>query len=344
MRGTAATLTLIAGVALIAVIVASALPSGGGAFSTRSLAPASTNTGAAAPPRISRVFDSTIPAKRYGSLIAHLENGGTNLQGQLVSDLSPIAPAAFAAPIAAYRAYAVRWSNATETAIAKLRRTLARGSRAAARSAWLAAWVSYVHLGAVYGLIGPLDHRIDGLPGELGETSFGGLHRIELGLWCGAPPASLQPLAASLARAVDTLPHAVATAQISPLDYATRGHEILEDAQRDFLSGLDVPWSGAGVAGTAAAVAATDEVIDTLAPLMSGRDNTLIEVDNELALMRATLARIRGEHGGSWPALSQLTIAQREALNAATAGALVQLQEVPGTLETAQLAQPPSLP
>jgi high-affinity iron transporter len=290
------------------------------------------------------VFDSNIPAKRYGRLIAALDNGGTNLHGQLVSDLSPVAAAAFATPVAAYRAYAARWSRRTAVAVTKLRAALADGSRAGAQSAWLRAWVSYLHLGAVYGLIGPLDHRIDGLPGELGETSFGGLHRIELGLWSGAPLRSLRPFAASLASAVATLPHAIETAPISPLDYATRAHEIIEDAQRDFLSGLDVPWSGAGVAATAAAVAATDEVVGTLAPLMSGRDNTLIEVKNELALMRAALGRIRAAHGGSWPTLSQLTIAQREQLDATTAGALSQLQEIPGTLETAQLPQPPRLP
>jgi iron uptake system EfeUOB component EfeO/EfeM len=335
---------VIVAVALVAVIVAAAVPSGGRAFSTRALAPAAAPGSQAATPRLSKVFGSSIPAKRYGRLIAALENGGTNLQGQLVSDLSPVPAAAFHEPITAYRVYAVHWSKLTARSVGALRRTLAQGSRSAAQAAWLRAWVSYLHLGAVYGLIGALDHRIDGLPGELGETSFSGLHRIELGLYGGAPPASLVALTTGLARAVASLPHAIETAQITPLDYATRAHEILEDAQRDFLSGLDVPWSGAGVAGTAAALAATREVVGTLVPLMSGRDNTLVEVQNELSLLGATLARIRRADGGRWPSLSQLTIGQREALDAATAAALAQLQEVPGTLETTQLPQPPRLP
>jgi iron uptake system EfeUOB component EfeO/EfeM len=335
---------VIAAVALIAVVVAAAVPSGGGAFSTRALAPATTPGSQAAKPRLSKVFGTSIPAKRYGRLIAALENGGTDLQGQLVSDLSPVPAAAFRAPITAYRIYAVHWSKLTARAVGALRRTLTQGSRRAAQAAWLRAWVSYLHLGAVYGLIGALDHRIDGLPGELGETSFSGLHRIELGLYGGARPASLVALTTALARAVASLPRAIETAQITPLDYATRAHEILEDAQRDFLSGLDVPWSGAGVAATAAALAATREVVGTLVPLMSGRENTLVEVENELALLGATLARIRRADGGHWPSLSQLTVAQREALDAATAAALAQLQEVPGTLETTQLPQPPRLP
>ena len=43
--------------------------------------------------------------------------------------------------------------------------------------------------------------------------------------------------------------------EIDALDYATRGHEIVEDAQRDLMSGVDVPWSHQGVLGTAAALA-----------------------------------------------------------------------------------------
>lgn len=344
MRRVGATVAVVAAVALIAVLVGAVLPSGGGSFSTRALAPASSKASAARAPRIGTIFGSDIPARRYGTIIAHLENGGTNLHGQLVSELSPVSPARFRAPIAAYRAYAVRWSAATATAVSGLRRALVSSTREGARAAWLRAWLAYLHLGAVYGMIGALDARIDGLPGELGRRSFAGLHRIELGLWSAAAPPTLAPVAAALARNVARLPRAIKAAKITPLDYATRAHEILEDAQRDLLSGLDVPWSGAGVAGTAAAVAATQEVIGTLAPLMAGRDNTLIEVQNELSLLSHTLAHVRRAHGERLPTLAQLALGQREALDAAMAGALSQLDQVPGTLETSQPPPTPRLP
>lgn len=57
---------------------------------------------------------------------------------------------------------------------------------------------------------------------------------------------------------------------ITPLEYATRAHEILEDAVRDLLSGAAVPWSGEGVLATAAGVEATEEVISTLRPVLGG--------------------------------------------------------------------------
>ena len=77
-----------------------------------------------------------------------------------------------------------------------------------------------------------------------------------------------------------TLRHVLPRIEIDPLNYATRAHEILEDAQRDFLSGVDVRWSGAGVLGTAAGIAATNELIQTLTRLLEGRDNTYVEVQN----------------------------------------------------------------
>ena len=87
------------------------------------------------------------------------------------------------------------------------------------------------------------------LPGDGPGSSFSGLHRIEYGLWTGASPRSLVPWAAKLQRDAVTLRQVLPSVQITPLDYATRAHEILEDAQRDLLSGMDVQWSGAGVLG-----------------------------------------------------------------------------------------------
>jgi hypothetical protein len=110
------------------------------------------------------------------------------------------------------------------------------------------------------------------------------------------------------------------------------------------MSGSDVPWSGQGLLGTSAGVAATDEVIHTLVPLLSGRDNTLVEVQNELLLLSRAIARVRREHAGVWPALSQLTVAQRELVDGSLAGALGALQLVPGTLETARIPVIPSIP
>jgi hypothetical protein len=57
-------------------------------------------------------------------------------------------------------------------------------------------------------------------------------------------------------------------------------------------------------------------------------------VRSELLLVHGVLAAIRRDHGGSYPSLAQLTLAQRERLNGYVAGALSALDELPGTLET----------
>ena len=84
---------------------------------------------------------------------------------------------------------------------------------------------------------------------------------------------SMAPYATRLASDVRRLRSAIPKTQIEPLDYATRAHEILEDAQRDFMSGVDVPWSHEGVLATAAGVTATRVVINTLRPLLGGQDS-----------------------------------------------------------------------
>ena len=96
-----------------------------------------------------------------------------------------------------------------------------------------------------------------------------------MGLWTGAAPRSLVKWVVLLQRDDIKLQHVLPRLSIDTLDFTLRAHEILEDAQRDFLSGTDVPWSGAGVLGTAAGIAATKELVRTLAPLLEGRDNTM---------------------------------------------------------------------
>jgi hypothetical protein len=339
----------LAGVAVLAVVVVAAaaiIPGSHGHGSAR-FGVARVASGSAVsnplPHHETKVFGTDIPADQYGTLIGRQENQGVNAQGQMVSDLSPLPPASFDRPIAAYRTYAERWSVRLGGAVAILRTALAANDRAAAQRDWAIAFADYLHLGAVYGLLpAALDRSLAGVPQDLGDRHFPGLHRVELGLWTGAPPRSLVPTATALTRAVVTLRRTLPTVAISPLDYATRAHETLEDAQRDFMSGTDVPWSAAGVLGTEAGVIATREVISTLVPLMQGRDNTLVEVQNWLGQLQSTLVAVR-RPDGTWPSLTQLSQMQRERINGVLAGTLGALQDVPGTLETAAIPNIPTI-
>jgi iron uptake system EfeUOB component EfeO/EfeM len=265
-------------------------------------------------------------------------------------ELPPTRVSAFARPIARYRAYTVAQLGVTERQIARLEGALAANDRMAAQSAWRAAFAGYLRLGAVYlvGQVATLNQEIDGtaggLPGGAASPRFRGLHRIEYGLWTGAPPRALLGQARRLDVAVRKLRTLLPGVSIAPLEYATRAHEILEDAVRDLLSGADVPWSGEGAIATEAGLEATEEVISTLRPVLGGVERVIPAVDTEIAALRSAMASIAAAHGGRLPANGQLTQHQSELLDGTLGGALEALSQVPGVLETEAPPQIPQIP
>ncbi len=263
------------------------------------------------------------------------------------SDLERLHPAAFRKPVAEYRIYSAHQAGQVQEAVARLRSALVAGDVAAAKAAWLEAYDHYLRLGAAYGALGSLDEEIDGNPGRLAggtrSPEFTGLHRIEMGLWEGEAPAKLIAPTDYLAAKVRRLRPAVLQVPISPLVYATRAHEILEDAQRDMLSDVDAPWSGAGLRATADSLAATEFVIGTLRPLLDGRDSTIEPVEIEMAHFRSVLAGIRRESGGGWPRLEALGPMQMEEVDGALGSLLERLDAVPGALEVKRTKPVPTI-
>ncbi len=266
------------------------------------------------------------------------------------SVLPPLPASAFNRPTAQYRAYAVGQLGLMESQVRRLQSALATNDRTAAQEVWRAAYVRYLRLGAVY-LVGPLatlnqaiDGNAGGLPGGTTSPQFTGLHRIEYGLWTSAEPRTLLSQARQLNRNVHRLRGVLGKVSIEPLEYATRAHEILEDAARDLLSGADVPWSKEGVLATNAGLQATEEVIATLHQLLVGRENTIPIVKTELAALRSVIASLAAAHGGRLPSNAQLTQAQAELLDGTLGGALEALSQVPGALETELPPQIPQIP
>jgi iron uptake system EfeUOB component EfeO/EfeM len=271
-------------------------------------------------------------------------------------ELAPLPVSAFDRPIARYRAYAVAQLGQMEGQIARLEGALAANDRAAAQAAWRGAYTHYLELGAVYldgqvaldAEVASLNREIDGIPGGLpggvASPRFTGLHRIEYGLWTGAAPSTLLGFARALDADVHRLAGVLPHAPLTPLEYATRAHEILEDAARDFLSGMDVPWSGEGVLATDAGVHATEEVIATLRPLLHGEERVIPAVDTELRSLRSAMGALAAAHGGRLPSNGQLTQQQSVLLDGTLGGALEALSQVPGVLETEAPPQIPLIP
>lgn len=296
--------------------------------------------------RLSKVVGTDVSAARYGEEVAAREDFGANLAGEQISDLDPISARRFAKPVREYKAYAHGWIERTITDAKGLGATLAAGgSRAAAERAWEKAWADYMHLGADYGLFGELEEELDGTAGgpetSPSDPGFVGFRRLEWGLWTGRPLRSLSGYDHRLVADLTRLRAAVPGVEIDALDYATRGHEIVEDAQRDLMSGADVPWSHQGVLGTVAALASVEEVFQTLKPLLSGREDTEGEVENWLVRLHDLFASLRRD--GRYPSLDQMGEREHERFNGYVAGALSALQMMPSTLETELYESPPSI-
>lgn len=265
--------------------------------------------------------------------------------GGLRSEINPLAEHDFDRPIARYRRYAIAQAQAMQQPVAALTAALQQSDRDAAERAWGDAYDRYLLLGAAYGALGDLDVAIDGTPGHLSggvrDPDFTGLHRIEHDLYTRVPTEQIVPFARQLSAGVDKLPRALQKIEITPLDYATRAHEIMEDAQRDMISDRAAPWSGAGVRATADGLAATETVIDTLRPVLNGRGDALPPVDTWMLTFRGVLNDVRRAHGGTWPRLSDLSHAERQRVDGTLGALLEALSAVPGTLET---ALPPAVP
>ena len=353
-----AALALVAALAVIAVVVV-VLSSGSGSPARPAAAAPTRTVAAVTPTPAASLAYGPPPLARYKEAAPHVASTLSvyGVQGQVTGapatppdELSPVSPSSFRAPVAAYRSYSVARLALMQGEIAKLQTALAANDRGAAQAAWRGAYAYYLNLGAVYleGPIADLNDAIDGtpggVPGGVSSSQFSGLHRIERGLWTGAPLAALEPWTRTLSADVSKLAKLVPTVQIDPLDYATRAHEILEDAVRDQLSGTDAPWSGAGVLGTSAGVVATTEVLKTLTPILQYREGILPIVNADMGTLRTALAAIERAHGGTIPTTSQLTQDETERLDASLGQALEGLSQVPGALETTPAPVVPKIP
>lgn len=166
--------------------------------------------------------------------------------------------------------------------------------------------------------------------------------RIERGLWTGESLRALQAPTARLARHVRELRRAVPRIEITPLDYAVRAHEILEDSQRDQLSGVAAPWSGAGLLATAASLEATYAVLGTLRTVLAAR-GALAPLETGMLALRRELEAVREAHGGTWPRLEELSRSERQRLNGRLGAGLELLAKVPHALETQYAPKVPEL-
>jgi high-affinity iron transporter len=218
-----------------------------------------------------------------------------------------------------------------------LRAAIGNGDVDAAMQSWLDAQQTWQRVGAAYGSFGDLGDAIApgsrGLEGGASSPEFKGLRRIEYGLWRGQGAGELIPVADQLLADLDALEAKLPETAVEPSDMPLRLHEILEDAQRDHLSGRGDQGSGLALALARADVEATQEVLDLLRGLLERlKAGFPARLDAELAALAAAIDATQKD--GAWTDYAKVPLAQRQAVNAALGRVLESLSLVPAIFST----------
>jgi len=253
--------------------------------------------------------------------------------------VKPVTVNELAGPNKLYQGYATVQLSALAKSVAALEADLRGGNIAQAKKDWLTAQLDWERVGASYDSFGDLGLAVDGLPDGLpngvNDQGFTGLHRIEFGLWNGQSAKELVPVAQTLAKTVATVQHNLTSDDLAgdPTQLPIRAHEIIEDALRDHLSGIDDQGAGDAYPMTYADTEVDRAVLGYLASLIGQREPGLVATaDSELGTLDSALLATRTS-GGQWQSLTAVSLSQRQHVNAAIGALLETLASVPDLLE-----------
>lgn len=239
--------------------------------------------------------------------------------------------------VAAYHDYVAERLAELRQRVLTLRANIGNGAMGAAMQAWLDAQQIWQRVGAAYGSFGELGDAIApgsrGLEGGSASPDFTGLRRIEYGLWHGQGTGELIPVVDKLLDDLAALEAKLPETAVEPSDMPLRLHEILEDTQRDHLSGRGDQGSGLALALARADVEATQEVLDVLRGLVENlKPGFPARLDRELATLANAIDATQKDD--AWTDYSKVPLAERQRVNAALGRVLESLSLVPALFST----------
>ena len=237
-----------------------------------------------------------------------------------------------------YQTYAAQDLTTLQTQIATLRSAITAGNIPAAKTDWLAAQLTWERVGASYDSFGDAGTAVDGLPDGLplgvNDPGFTGLHRIEYGLYHGQNAAQLLPAVDALSGEITDVQKNLTSDDIAgdPTNLPIRAHEIIEDAMRDHLSGIDDEGAGAAYAETYADTQVDKVVLGELSTLIDARSPGLVATaDSQLATLDQAL--LAAQSNGQWASPADTPLAAKQKVDAAIGNLLESLAAVPDLLE-----------
>jgi high-affinity iron transporter len=253
--------------------------------------------------------------------------------------VKPVTLAELTPPNKLYQAYAAVQLKDLAGEIAAIKTDLGKKDIAQAKTDWLAAQLDWERVGASYDSFGDLGLAVDGLPTGfvkgVNDPGFTGLHRLEYGLWHGQSAAELLSVTNVLATNVAAVEKNLSSDDLAgdPTQLPLRVHEIIEDALRDHLSGLDDEGGDAAYAQTWADTQVDRMVLGYESALINDRDPGLVATaQSELSTLDTALLATRAS-GGQWQSLTAVSLGQRQHVDAAIGALLETLAVVPDLLE-----------
>jgi hypothetical protein len=243
----------------------------------------------------------------------------------------------------AYRVYVTNKFTKLHSQVQELITAIDSGNLATAEAAWLAPHLTWLDLGqddGAYGAFGNLGRSIDGTaagyPDGTSDPNFTGFHRIEFDLWTNHNLAAAATDAQKLLTFVNQL-IAIPLSSASELPatkngiaaWVLRPHEIMEDANRDTLTGDDEYGSDTALASLIADITADRMILGELAPVIDAVAPHLVgKASYQLQqLTNAIDADLKGD--GGWVPIAKLPIAQRQKIDADVGAALETLAPIP---------------
>jgi high-affinity iron transporter len=253
--------------------------------------------------------------------------------------VKPVTVAELTPPNKLYQVYAAAQLKDLASEVAAIKADLGKKDIAKAKTDWLAAQLDWERVGASYDSFGDLGLAVDGLPTGfvkgVNDPGFTGLHRLEYGLWHGQSAAELTSVTNVLAKNVATVQKNLTSDDLAgdPTQLPLRVHEIIEDALRDHLSGIDDEGGNAAYAQTWADTQVDRVVLGEESGLINERDPGLVKTaQGELAALDSALLATRTSTG-QWQSLTAVSLGQRQHVDAAIGALLETLAVVPDLLE-----------
>jgi iron uptake system EfeUOB component EfeO/EfeM len=243
----------------------------------------------------------------------------------------------------AYRVYVTNKFKQLQSQVQQLITAINSDNLLAAEAAWLPAHLTWLDLGqddGAYGAFGNLGRSIDGTaagyPDGTSDPNFTGFHRIEFDLWTNHNLTAAATDAQNLLTFVNQL-IAIPLSSSSELPankngiaaWVLRPHEIIEDANRDTLTGEDEYGSGTALASLTADITADRTILGELAPVIDPVAPHLVgRASYEFQQLTNAINADYTTDGG-WVAIADLPTAQRQQIDADVGLVLETLAPIP---------------